>query len=427
MTNPFIFGDPVRAADFLDRERELRRLRDRILRGASAIVTAAPGMGKTSLLLYLDEARTTVFGPTAQGWVFHFLDAYTMAGWDTAAFWREALEPLAACSPALQGAYRAVLAAADDVSALEALFEQAAAEGRRLVLLLDEFEALLHEPGLHRGRFYGVLRSLASRFVSFSLVLSSRHSAAELNERTRDFAQGSPYFNFASEVTLRPWPMRAVDALLRRGQDRLDAADQAFIKRIAGRHPYLLQAAAYYLWDMYEDETGPLGRRERAGREFFAEVAESLLQDIWLSWTPYMQMAFTLVGLEDMSAHLPDGRSFDIRALLRDLPHLAPEMRKLEQRGFVRPAPDRAVGYAPQAEVMVWYLAETLTRALRPEGVDLAAWLAAQEWQGLLKRGEMQALQRALNRVGGVLQEGVTLLIRAAAEGAANRLRGGAA
>ena len=425
MTNPFIFGDPVRAADFLDRERELRRLRDRILRGASAIVTAAPGMGKTSLLLYLDEAREAVFGRAAEPWVFHYLDAYTMAGWDIQDFWREALEPLAARSSRLQAAYQAALADPDDISALEALFEQAEAEARRLVLLVDEFEALLHEPGLHGSRFYGVLRSLASRYPSFSLILSSRRSAAELNERTRDFAQGSPYFNFASEITLRPWPGRAVDALLQRGGDRLDAADRAFVKRIAGRHPYLLQAAAYYLWDMYEDETGPLGRRERAGREFFAEVAESLLQDIWRAWSPYMQMAFTLVGLEAMSAHLPDGRAFDIRALLRDLPHLAPELRKLEQWGFVRAAADRAVGYAPQAEVMVWYLAETLTRALRPEGVDLAAWLAAQEWQGLLKRGEMQALQRALNRVGGVLQEGVSVLIRAAAEGAARHLRGG--
>ncbi len=165
-------------------------------------------------------------------------------------------------------------------------------------------------------------------------------------------------------------------------------------------------------------------RRERAAREFFGSVAESLLQDIWMSWTPYMQMAFTLVGLEAMAAQLPNGRAFDIHALLRDLPHLAPELRKLEQWGFVYPAADRAVGYAPQAEVLVWYLADTLTRALRPEGVDVAAWLAAQEWQGLLKRGEMQALQRALSRVGGLLQEGASILIRAAAEGAARHLRG---
>ncbi len=425
MSNPFVFGDPVRGAEFLDRERELRRLRDRVRRGASAIVSAAPGMGKTSLLLHMEAARHQVFGPEAQGWVFHYLDAYTMSGWDTPRFWQEALEPMAQTDPSLQPAYAAVLQAPDDISVLEAFFEAVQQAGRRLVLAVDEFEALLHEPGLHAARFYGVLRSLASRFPSFSLVLSSRYSAAVLNERTRDFAQGSPYFNFAQEVILRPWPQRAVDALLARGGDRLDPVDRAFIQRIAGRHPYLLQAAAYYLWDMYEDETGPLGRRERAGREFFAEVAESLLLDIWRSWSPYMQMAFTLVGLEAMAAQLPNGRVFDLRALMRDLPHLTPELRRLEQWGFVVPDASRAVGYAPQAEVMVWYLAETLTRALRPEGVDLTSWLAAQEWQGVLKRGEMQALQRALAWVGGLLQEGVATLIRAAAEAAANQLRGG--
>ena len=424
MSNPFVFGDPVRDADFLDRERALRRVRDRVRRGASAIVTAAPGMGKTSLLLRVEDVLPQWAAEGGWRLCFHYLDAYTMAGWDTARFWHEALEPLAEAEPDLQAALRAALAAADDISALETLFEQAEARSVRLVLAVDEFEALLHEPGLHQGRFYGLLRSLASRFPSFSLLLSSRRSAAELNQRTREFALGSPYFNFASEITLRPLPRKAVDALLARGRDRLDPADRAFVKRIAGRHPYLLQAAAYYLWDMYEDETGPLGRRERAAREFFGSVAESLLQDIWMSWTPYMQMAFTLVGLEAMAAQLPNGRAFDIHALLRDLPHLAPELRKLEQWGFVYPAADRAVGYAPQAEVLVWYLADTLTRALRPEGVDVAAWLAAQEWQGLLKRGEMQALQRALSRVGGLLQEGASILIRAAAEGAARHLRG---
>ncbi len=420
LANPFIFGPPVRGQDFLDRRRELRRLVGQVQRGSSALVSAEPRMGKTSLLLHLQANRAALFGAEAEHLTFHYLDGHTFAGWDVPRFWREVLKPLAPLTPALRAAYERAQEQNFDAIELEAFFRTLDESGRRLVLLLDEFGSLQREPGLHQRAFYAPLRSLASLYASLSLIFASRRSITDLNYAARNFAGGSPYFNFAQEVTPRPFPQKDVTALLERGCERFSAEDREFLCRIAGSHPYFLQAAAYYLWDAYEEKDDAAQRRALAGREFFASAGESVLNDIWRSWTPYTQMAFTLAALDAMPVLL-EGRAFDLGALLRDLPNLSPELRKLERRGFLRAVKRMGSGYTPQAEVMLWYLAEELTRVIRPDA-DLKDWLVKQQWDGLLKKGEKDALRAAFEQVGGLLREGASAFIQAAAEGAGRAL-----
>ena len=409
--NPFVFGDPVRGKDFLNRRRELRRLAARVAQGGSVLVTAEPRMGKTSLLLRLRDAAADLFGEEAKHMTFRYLDGHTFQSWDAARFWREVLRP-----------FPEVAEAGDDLHALEDFFHRLEAEGRRFVLLLDEFDDLLGELPLHQRAVYGWLRSLASRYRSFSLVMASRRTLTELNYRTREFSQGSPYFNFMLPLSPGPLPQRDTGALLRRGKERFTSRDRRFLWRIGGAHPYFLQAAAYFLWEAYDESDDATTRYAKAAEEFYA-VAESVLNDIWHSWTPYTQMAFTLAALETMPRLLGAARSFDIRALLRDLPNFAPELYKLARRGFLRAASDLQTGYTPHAEVMLWYLADELTRVFRPQ-MEVKDWLMAQQWDGLLKKGEKEALQRVLDQAASLLQGGAKAFIQAAAEGMARSLTG---
>ena len=168
---------------------------------------------------------------------------------------------------------------------------------------------------------------------------------------------------------------------------------------------------------------------EAAGKDLLS-TAERTLKDIWDSWASYMQMAFTLVALDNMPlllshrtsltnvSRLLPGHTFNIQGLLRDLPDLSPELRKLERRGFVRPDNSLQSGYRPHAEVMLWFLAEELIRVLREEQT-LKAWLAAQQWKGLLTQKEEEALKKAFKRALPLLSEGAQAFIRAAAKGAA--------
>ncbi|RME51570.1 MAG: hypothetical protein D6796_00565 [Caldilineae bacterium] len=417
--NPFTFGDPVTGEAFLNRKRELRRLVGRVRQGGSAIITAEPRMGKTSLLLHLRASAADLFDKSDGPLLFHYLDGHTMAGWDAARFWREAFRPLAARWKSARAVYEQ---GAFEATAWEPVFQRLEKRGRRFVLLVDEFDALQNEPGLHGRAVYGMLRSLASRYRSFSLVIAARRSITDLNYRAREFAGGSPYFNFAQEISLEPLPDEAVKALLARAGERFVPADRAFLQRIAGRHPYFLQTAASYLWEMYEEADDAQARYRETGEELFAAAGESVLGDIWAAWTPYMQIAFTLAALDSASLLL-EGRAFDIQALLRDLPDLSPELRKLARRGFLRPDERLQSGYTPHAEVMLWYLADELTRLLRGE-MDLKTWLGEQQWDGLLKIGEKEALKKFLGKAVALLQKGASAFIKAAAEGAAKGMVG---
>ncbi len=418
--NPFVFGNPVRKEKgFFNRERELRSLKGRILKGGSALVTAEPRFGKTSLLLRLMDPD--LYGEAAAYLHLRYLDAQTLFGWDVPRFWAEALQPVRTLTPAVEEAFRAAEKERFGTFVLERLFVRLEEAGERLVLLVDEFDAVLDIPGLHSVEFYGGLRSLASRFASLSLVLASRWSVTALNEATRDFSRlSSPYFNFMHEISLGPLPQKAVAALLAQAKERFDGDDRRFLERVSGGQPYFLQATAYFLWEARgRGLQGPQARRE-AGKQSL-EQTRHILRDTWRLWSPYHKMAFTLAAL-DAFPRLLQGRKFDVGALRKSLPDLSPEQRELARRGFLRADSDRPGEYALQAELMLWFLADELTTLLRPSKPDVAAWLQEQEWDGILKRGAQKRLQKAIGGLKPLLQEGVSAIIEAAAKGVVGAL-----
>jgi hypothetical protein len=300
---------------------------------------------------------------------------------------------------------------------LERLFGQMNLEGRQLVLLLDEFDSLLHHPTLNKAEFFGSLRSLASRSRgALALVIASRYSLTNLNENTFQFSRGSsPYFNFLDEITLGPWPENAVDELMQLASDLFAAADRRFIAELAGVHPYLLQAAAFELWDAYDEtEDDADKRRLLAGRNLYHK-AEMVLGDTWRLWSPATRKAFTAVALDYLPNLLPE-REVYVSRLTRDLRDLEPELRSLEKQGYVTEDTSIPSGWRVRAGVFLWWLADELVKIVRRD-TPFEEWLQAQEMEGLLTKGEKQRLEKAARGVGEVLKGGATALIQAAAKG----------
>ena len=122
--------------------------------------------------------------------------------------------------------------------------------GLRIVVMLDEFDALLSHPILNSAEFYGSLRSLSSRFSSLALIIATRRSLNQLNVQTQEInPHSSPYFNVFTELRLGPLPKRDVAALLSQADERFSSKDRQFITLASGRHPYLLQLAADIMWE----------------------------------------------------------------------------------------------------------------------------------------------------------------------------------
>jgi hypothetical protein len=106
-------------------------------------------------------------------------------------------------------------------------------------------------------------------------------------------------------------------------------------------------------------------------------------------------MTFTLATLDTLPRLLPN-HEFDLDQLLLHAPVLAPEQRELRQRGFLSEDTSLRVGYTPRGDLMIWFLAEELTRLLRPSNVDVARWLTEQQWDGMLKKGQKEAIGNVL-------------------------------
>ena len=356
MCNPFLHGNPVFPDQFLDRRRELRRLVGRILTGQSTAIVSDPRSGKTSLLLYLSapETRDALYGADQEHLLFSYLDAQTLgAQFHQAQFWEYALRPLQeqviASDPdsSLARVYALCRDNGFGAFVLERLLAQMAESGWQVVLILDEFDVLLHHPTLNRAEFFGSLRSLASRSRgALALVIASRHSLASLNKDTQELNRtGSPYFNFLTEITLGPLPHVAVEDLLRRAGGRFTAADRRAIHQIGGGHPYLLQAVASALWEAYEDTGQDTEQRwKRAGPDFCDQAAQTMAET-WRLWMPATRVAFASVALAHAN-HLAGRRGHidqdryniaGIRHLVRDA-FTARELRRFcqERRSFAR-------------------------------------------------------------------------------------------
>jgi len=436
-SNPFVFGNPVAPEQFIDRQRELRRLKNRVLGSQSTAIVGEPRSGKTSLLEYLcaPETRTDLYGVNGEQMLFSYLDAQAFGTeFSQSQFWERALDSLheravASCpkSP-LAKEYEVCKENGFSTFVLQRLFIRARAEGLCLVLLLDEFDTFLHHRVLNSAEFFGSLRALASLSRgALALIIACRHSLTTLQNQTQQFScTGSPYFNFLSEITLGPLTSKGIGELLKRAKGRFKPQDRLFVTGMAGGHPYLLQVGASALWEAYEDgESDPAKRRQQACESLFA-AAESTMSDTWRHWSPAMRKAFIAVAL-DQDPKLVKQHEFHVDQFVNDLSNLGPELRELKKRGFV--AEDATVpgGWLVRPRVFLYWLADELTRTVRGE-ITFEDWLLEQEWEDLLTKGEKRKLKQVINTVGDWLKDVIEPLIegvgKGAGEGIAKRVVG---
>jgi hypothetical protein len=426
--NPFLCGNPVSAAGFFDRRAAQRRIVGRLLAGGqSTAVLAEPRAGKTSLLRYLaaPELRATLYGTAGQRFVFSFVDTQMLQGEITAArFWEDALAPvkeqLADAHPesAIARQYEVCRANQFGNATLGDLFKAIHEAGWTLVLMLDDFHLLLQHPILNSAEFFGGLRSLGQKSTALALVIASCLPLSTMNTESQAFKPtGSPYLNFFVEHTLEPFPEQDVQALLGLAGARFDVGDHEAIRTVAGGHPFLLQAAAAAMWDAHEDGVaGATERRQYMGQRLYREHRLHF-SDTWRLWSPAYRKAFTSVALAH-TAHLLPAREFLTTSFIEGLRDWGPELGDLQAYGLLRPDEGVAGGWRVAPEVMLWWLADELVRAVRADA-SFTDWLRAEELDGVFTHKEQEQLGQVVRGAAQVLRQGAGTLVEAFAKGAA--------
>ena len=416
--SPFVHGGPVTPNDFLNRQRELRRLLNRLEKGQATAIVGQPHTGKTSMLRFvLDKVKRDgiVGGKLDRCW-FREVDSHMLGRkFDQSAFWAFVLEPVTVYfdSGELPTLYKSAQENGFGAFTLKRLFAALDQANWRIVVLLDEFDALLTHPILNSAEFYGSLRSLTSRFSSLALIIATRRSLNQLNVQTQEInPHSSPYFNIFTELRLGPLPKRDVAHLLSYAQDRFDSNDRQFVVLASGRQPYLVQLAADILWEVDQEGKQGIERYRLAGEELRIQ-SERHFADTWRSWSNAERKVIMAIALAQM-ALLVEDHYFEWSNLIEDINDYTPELRSLEKSGTIVKVSkgDRQI----KQRALLWWLADEVKRMVRDEDT-FEEWLEEQEFEGIFTQEERRGLGQIANELAGLLGQGATTLIGAFAKG----------
>ncbi len=253
--NPFFFGgritDPGR---FVGRAAELRFIVQRMSAAqmTSVGVVGAPRIGKSSLLYHIyqtypqrlaDPQRFLIGYVSLQDARVRTLTGFLQTVGNALAAAR-ARHPKDATFPPWPSP-------GNDLVTFRQGLQAMADVGLRCVLCLDEFEALLDTPKEFDDRFYDALRAAMDDQVLMLVIASAR----PLSYYGGRFRFVSRFFNLGNTLRLEELPEDEASALVRLpldpagAQPALGVGDQALARKLGGCHPFLLQMAAYYVYE----------------------------------------------------------------------------------------------------------------------------------------------------------------------------------
>ncbi len=284
--NPFTYGNPISdAARFVGRAREVEQIFSRLrnVEFESSSLVGERRIGKTSLLNYLADPNVRrAHGLNPNEFIFVYADlALLDAATTPPRLWHYLFRQIL---PHLQETEAELLRAAlNDSNALDnfalaEVFDRLDSQQRHVVLLLDEFENVTRNQNFTPDFFYG-LRSLAIHH-HLALITSSRRELIELTHSEE--IRSSPFFNIFANINVRVLNRADARALIDNALDeteiRFTESEIETLLRVAGTHPFFLQAASHFLFQAHTQNPNDTARENFWQKKFRAEAMPHLLE-----------------------------------------------------------------------------------------------------------------------------------------------------
>jgi hypothetical protein len=247
MPNPYIYRGMIRDPDaFFGRQKELGHLYASLAGMQSVSVVGERHIGKSSLLYCarLPQLQARIPGYDFTNHVFAYLDLTRLARLTPAAFLRWMLAELRSADDRLNWlAPRRQVRPEDFEDAIDEVNEK----GLKPVFLLDEFDKVAQVEKFDLA-FFDFLRFLANGKDMAFVTASTRR----LSELCHASVVSSPFFNIFTSIQLgllqRDEALRLIEEPSAKAGCSL-ADDAEFLLSLAGRHPFFLQMACFYLFE----------------------------------------------------------------------------------------------------------------------------------------------------------------------------------
>jgi hypothetical protein len=370
--NPFWVGRAVPPERFLGRRELARKLCDLVRSRQSVNLHGENGMGKGSLLRYLESELPWRALGWQQDWasiLFVRLNCATLEPFQPAKLWKAILEglgnhPQARASSAVQIAVAAALAATpsrgDD---LRPLLRQMGQEGLYLALLLYDYDIVLQtHPEYDAATARSHLQDFRSLAVSnpdgdfVAEVVATRRFVKDIGPPTR---RGSPWYNHYVRLPVLPFEEKEVGVVLELLPQALGHLKEP-ISRLAGGHPTLLQHACWLAWDTHQAGDSLEIVKLISGLE---QGTRHVLEDLWESSTREEQLILLLTAVQDLGGQL-GSQNYRLDDLSHVLLQYSHALRSLYERGLILGDPmfmglQEGKQYPIFSPIMTWWVAGT--------------------------------------------------------------------
>lgn len=275
--NPYLNRVAIKdPAQFYGRTREVAKIFSRVgaPRPQSISVVGERRIGKSSLLQYVNAAAVRVrFLEQPGSYVFVFIDLQQKRKLTLTEFFQE----LFLCI-AKEVKDDAISRLDPHFDALRSLLERFRADGRKLVVLFDEFDVITTNRAFDL-EFYSFLRSIANNY-DVAYVTSSARDLQELCYT--QLIADSPFFNIFTNVFLRAFSAKEALDLIKKPSAEAGLPLENYARRVmelAGHFPYFLQIACSAYFDHLLENDGKLKREEV--EDVFLDEAKGQFRFIW--------------------------------------------------------------------------------------------------------------------------------------------------
>lgn len=339
--NPFTYGNPISdPRRFFGREHEIELVFSR-LRNAefeSSSLVGERRIGKTSVLYYLadrDVRRRYDLNPGTHMFVYVDLQMIDQAV-TPVRLWQRLLRQMGrVCQdPVVHQAIDEIQQQdAIDTFALADLFDIVDEKNQFVVFLLDEFEKVTENTNFGTDFFYG-LRSLAIQH-HLALVTSSRRELIELCHS--EAIRSSPFFNIFANVNVGLFTEAEardlIETSLHSTGVQFEEDITRLIFRVAGLHPYFLQAACYHAFESYKQPLPLLERAQIIANQLYQEAAPHLA-NYWHTSDAHEKIVLTVLALLERRGRAGD-QHFDVSDLHEYYARSDQTLSRLEKRGLI--------------------------------------------------------------------------------------------